>query len=56
MPLCSFDSTPSIDARLFRLGRAHESLPFALPSKEQMICASANPVNTPRVTTRHDFA
>ena len=56
MPLRSFNSTPSTDARLSRRSRANESPAFALPSKEQMHYTSANPVTTPRVTTRHDFA
>jgi len=38
------------------LGPHHESLPLAIPSKQQMMYASANPVTTLHVTTHHDFA
>jgi hypothetical protein len=34
----------------------NESLAFAIPSNQQMMYASANPVSFTRVTTRHDFA
>ena len=46
--------TPSLGLSL-----ACESLAFAIPSNQQMVSASANPVSLPslpRVTLRHDFA
>jgi hypothetical protein len=37
--------------------QAHTGIPaLAIPSNQQMIYASANPVTTLHVTTRHDFA